>query len=181
MLGFEQFTSLRALNNVAAHRFGIFFGDYNSAIDKQNVLQAANMALQQKMITMSGWGIITQTEDPKLGFKILAYLERKGQKKAQQQITSQQQAATALADQNFQNQLKIVQEQNAGNIQRSTVSGQATEAAATTNADAKIQTKQMDIDAEPQKQAAKAEGSANVSFAEAAANSQKPFPEAAGE
>lgn len=181
MLGFEQFTSLRALNNVAAHRFGIFFGDYNSAIDKQNVLQAANMALQQKMITMAGWGIITQTEDPKLGFKILAYLERKGQKKAQQQIMNQQQAATALADQNFQNQLKIVQEQNAGNIQRSTISGQATETAATTNADAKIQTKRMDIDAEPQKQAAKAEGSTNIAFAEAAANSQKPFPEAAGE
>lgn len=181
MLGYEQFTSLQALNNVAAHRFGIFFGDYNSAIDKQNVLQAANMAMQQKMITMSGWGIITQTEDPKLGFKILAYLERKAQKKQQQQIVSQQQAAINLENQKFNNEMQIIKEQNAGNIQRSTISGQATEAAATTNADAKIQTKQMDIDAEPQKQAAKSEGSSNIAFAEAAANSQKPFPEAAGE
>src|SRR5450432_1300074 len=46
LLGNEMFMSIDVLDSIAAHRFGIFFGDYNTDVNKNNILQAANTALQ---------------------------------------------------------------------------------------------------------------------------------------
>lgn len=97
ILGNEAFDALGSLKNFTAHRYGIYIDDYNTEIDKQRLQQAADIALQQKTITLTQWGIVTQTVNPKLGFKILAHLELKTKKKERKQALQDKQIEDAMA------------------------------------------------------------------------------------
>ncbi len=85
MIGEEQCYSIGVLDKVAAHRYGIFVEDTNDVVDKQDIKQAATLALQEKQINFEQWFVITQTKDPKRSAQLLAYLQRKAEKRLRNQ------------------------------------------------------------------------------------------------
>lgn len=102
ILGNESFEALQAIEDFAPHRYGIFIEDYNASFDRQKLLQAADLALSQKTLDIVQWGIITQTQNPKLGFKILAHLQLKAKKKERKQAVQDQQIALSIEQQKHQ-------------------------------------------------------------------------------
>lgn len=97
VMGNESFQALNALGKVSAHRMGIYIQDYNYAFERDRLIQAADIALQQKTITLGQWGVVARNhENPNLGFKILAHLELKAKKRER---------AQALQDMKLQDQM----------------------------------------------------------------------------
>jgi hypothetical protein len=180
LIGTEMFASLGVLDNVAAHRFGIFFGDYNTDVNKNNILQAANMALQEKQINIDGWAIITQTEDPKLGFKILSYLKLKADKKLRAQQMQDMQMQDQMANNQFQRQMQLEQTKVQSAQQIAIIQKQSAEEVAQITTQGKVDVKQLQLNAEPEKIAAQTEGAKEKEISKANVNQQQPFPVAAG-
>jgi len=106
LLGNESFDALNALGKISAHRFGIFLEDYDDAIDKQRLLQAADIALSQKTLTLTQWAIVCQTKNAKLGFKILAHLELKAKKRERAQAIQDMQIEDQMANAQHQREME---------------------------------------------------------------------------
>lgn len=176
LLGDEMFSDIDLLGDYAAHRYGIFCEDYNSSIDKQEILQAANFALQQKTLTFDAWFIVTQTEDYKLAAKIISYKEYKAAKKLRQQQIQDKQMEDQMAQAEFERELKLIQEKGKFDIQRGQLALEAAKYTADQNKDAKIVTKELTIKSEPEKAAAKSESGKELAFAKESAKQQEPFP-----
>jgi len=175
IMGNESFEALQALGKFSAHRYGIYVEDYNAEIDRQQLRQAADIALGQKTLTLTQWAIVIQTPNPKLGFKILAHLELKTKKKERRQ---------ALQDQEIQLQIEkkkhdMKMEQLA--FDRETVwgvadrEGMALIESAKIQAGAKVEVKKMTNDAEPVKQQSKADAEKQVIQEKSNMASQQPI------
>src|SRR6185369_6963789 len=85
LIGNEMFAGLDLLEKYAAHRMGTFVRDENTQYDLDRIKQAADFALQSKMLDYSGWFIVTHTEDPKMGNKLLQFLTLRKEKKLRAQ------------------------------------------------------------------------------------------------
>lgn len=102
LLGNESFAALNSIEKMSAHRMGIYVDDYNAEMDQRRLERAADIALSQKTITIIQWGIIVQSNNPKLGFKILAHLELKAKKKERAQALQDQQIQDQMAEKQHQ-------------------------------------------------------------------------------
>lgn len=175
ILGNEAFDALGSLKNFTAHRYGIYIDDYNTEIDKQRLQQAADIALQQKTITLTQWGIVTQTQNPKLGFKILAHLELKIKKKERRQQLQDQQIADALNKNQHDRKMEEM------SFDRDTKWGVADREAAALvksaqiQAGARVEVKELQNQAEQPKQQAKAQGEIDKERAKAELENQSAF------
>jgi hypothetical protein len=167
---------LNLLEEWAAHRYGIFVLDYNSDVEKHAIMQAANIALEQNKLTFDAWFVVTQTSDPKLAAKIISYKEYKAQKKARAQQIQDKQIEDKISDNQFQRDLKLIQEKNKGEIEKAQIQLEAAKYTADQNKDAKIITKDMTIKHEPEKNAAKTAGAQEVAETKENLKHQEPFP-----
>lgn len=180
ILGYEMFVSLSVLNNVVAHRYGIFISDYNSNMDKADLKQAATIALNQKMINIDGWALVTQTEDPKLGLKMLSFLQAKTAKKARQQQLQDSQIQDQLAQNEFQRQMQILQAQGAIEKMKSENAANASIEVAQIQAGSRITVKRIGEDSKPNSEAAKTQSQIEINKAKENDVSQNALPVAAG-
>jgi hypothetical protein len=176
LIGTESFEALGTLGKFCAHRYGLFIEDYNDALDKQNLLQAANIALQQKTLTITQWGIIVQNEDPKLGFKILAYLELKAQKRQRQQALQDMQIQDKMADKAHGRKMDEIKEENAGKLEIERERTRSYVAAAQINKEGKIETKELQVASEAPKIEAKTQSQKELESHKADLQQQEPFP-----
>lgn len=173
IMGNESFEALKALEKFTAHRYGIYIDDYNAEIDKQKLEKAADIALSQKTLTVPQWGIIMQTQNPKLGFKILAHLELKTKKRERRQAVEDMK----IQDQMNQKQHDRLMEQKV--FERETVwgvadrEGHALIESAKIQAGAKIQVKELSNDAEGPKQAARTQADKEIIQEKANVESQQ--------
>lgn len=158
ILGTEAFEALKSLDNFAAHRYGIYIDDYNTELDKQRLLQAADIALTQKTITLTQWGIVTQTQNPKLGFKILAHLELKTKKKERQQALQDHQITDNINKNQHDRKMQEMEFDRGTKWGVADREGAALVKSAEIQAGAKVEVKQLQNEAEQPKQQAKAAG-----------------------
>lgn len=77
MIGTENAENISVFEKAAAHRFAVFVQDINTAVKKDQILQAANLALAQKQITMGQWAMVTQAWDYKRAIDLLTHYEKK--------------------------------------------------------------------------------------------------------
>jgi hypothetical protein len=175
ILGNESFEALQSLEKFAAHRMGIYVDDYNTEMDRQALKNAADISLQQKTITIIQWGIITQTNNPKLGFKILAHLELKTKKKERKQALQDQEITNAM-NKNLHTmkmeELGFDRETKWGIADRE---GAALVESAKIQAGARVEVKNLQNQAEAPKQAAKAEGDIEVERSKKELEEQESF------
>lgn len=175
LLGNESFEALKALGKFSAHRYGIYVEDYNYEFDKQKMLQAADIALSQKTLTMAQWSIITQTKNPKLGFKILAHLELKAKKKERAQAVQDKQIELNIAQQMHQMKMEEMTFDRGTKFGVADKEGFALIESAKIAAGSKVQVKQLTNDAEPIKQQAKANAEKQVVQEKANVEKQEPI------
>lgn len=180
LIGNDMFISLNVLNGVAAHRFGIFFNDYNSNADRQRVIQAADTALMQKMITLDGWAMVTQTEDFKLALKILSYLELKAAKKLRQQQVQDMQMQHQNKMEEMQAQMAILDKEGQVAITKANLAKQAIENSAQIGADSRVKVKEITVGSEGDKAAAKTQTNVETAYAKQNAEQQNSFAQPAG-
>lgn len=162
IMGQESFEALKGLNKFSAHRYGIYVDDYNTELEREKLIEAANIALTQKTLTLSQWGIIIQTTNPKLGFKILTHVELKNQKRERRQAVEDQKLQDTINENMHRRKMDELQ------FQRDTAWGIADRESrgiiksAQIQAGAKIDVKAMQTDNEIPKQVAKAQGEKEV-------------------
>lgn len=162
ILGNESFEALKSIEDFAPHRYGIYVDDYNTESDKQSLKQAADIALQQKTIDIIQWGIITQTTNPKLGFKILAHLQLKTKKKERRQAVQDQEIQNAMAKNVHAMKMEEMEFDRGTKMGVAEWEYRAIVDSAKIQAGAKVEVKQLQNEAEPVKQQAKADSDIQV-------------------
>jgi hypothetical protein len=178
VLGDESFEALKVLGKVCAHRFGIFIGDYNTAMEKQRIIQAADIALAQGNLTQSQWFIISQTDDPKRANAILARMEIQKEKKEKafemQKMQMQDQMNQNAHDREMQ-RLSFSRETEWGKADRQAAAQQYT---ADASANSRIAVKKLQNEGEVPKQDAKAQGQQDILRTKQNLEEQTTFQEA---
>lgn len=179
LIGDENFASLQALSDFAMHRLGIIVKDRNTQVDKKRILDAANLALDKGDgrggLTFNQWFVVTQTEDYKKAAKTLDFLKMKADKKKRKQELQDikmkqdhekemQQMIGQQQQNKDKNQMEMIKEQNSGSANVANI-----------NKEAKVDVKQMTVDAEPEKQGAKSESTKQVLEKKSDLEQQKPF------
>lgn len=162
MLGDESFEALKVLDNVCAHRMGIFVKDYNSAMEKQRMIQAADIALSKGTIRQDEWFILTQTEDPKRANAILARLQRQKEKRERAQAIQDQQMAAQMQQQKYQMEKDLIVTKGQLELERERERTKGFVAAAQIAAKGKVDVKELQVASEAPKQDAKTEGQQQI-------------------
>lgn len=180
IIGNEDFETLYLLDDYCAHRFAIFVNDYSVTQFKQKVLQMADMAVSKKQIELDQWGMIISMEDPKKAMKLLAVYRRKKEKKERKQ---------ALQDMKIKQEMEAAQQKHEKDILGMKIKGELEKAkiesdglvkSAQVQSDGRIKVKEITVEAEDPKQAAKAEASIQVNKNKEKDKESKPFPAVAG-
>ncbi len=176
LIGTDNVEAIAALEKIPAHRFAIFVEDVNTAVKKEEVRQAALLALQQKQITFSQWAMVTQVTDYKKGLLLLTHYEKK---KIKQDRAFELQKIAA-ADQAAQNEHKRKMDQLA--FERGTRWGQADResqayiASAQINKEGKIDTQELKDAAAIARESKKTEGKIEEQRSKSNLEQQTPLP-----
>lgn len=175
LIGTDNVDAISALEKIPAHRFAIFVEDINTAVKKEEVRQAALLALQQKQITFSQWAMVTQVQDYKKGLMLLTHYEKK---KIKQDRAFEMQKIAA-ADQAAQNEHQRKMEQL--EFERGTRWGQEDRrangyiAAAQMNKEGRIEVQELKDASNVPKEQAKTKGKIEEDNNKANLEQQKPL------
>lgn len=180
IIGEEDFTALFLLDDYAAHRYGLIVNDYNTNQLKQKVQQAADMSLAQKQIEFDQWGMIIQTEDPKMAMKLLSLYRRKKEQKERKQQLQDMKIKQEMDQQVHNNEMELTKLKGDIEIKKASIEAQGLIESAQIQSQGRIQVKELTIDAEGPKQADKAQGTKEINTSKEKDKESKPFPAAAG-
>lgn len=181
LIGEENFEDLKVIQDFAAHRFGITIQDINTDMEKQNIINAANMSLDKRDgrggLTFDQWFKITTAADSdyKLAVKRIS-MEDNIMKKKERAQQLQDQAIT------HQNNMQLQQMAAQGKLaeQEMILRGKQVDAQALVtghqiDAASKEKVKQMQNSNEPVKQQAKAEADKDIMITENNLKTQQPL------
>lgn len=175
LLGNERFNSLKLMDEFALHRYGKFFKDYNSEVAKEELRQAAFVALSQKEITYVQYVIVTQTEDFREGAKKLALMQYKMAKKLRNQQVQDIQMQGQLAQQQHQNDMELENLKGQNLLKGKNIDAQALIGGKQIDAKSKEDVKAMTIQSEPDKIAYQTQGKQDIEYTKANLEESKPF------
>ena len=181
LIGDGHVDTLKILDKFAAHRLSIFVTDYNSKQEKQRLLQAADLALDKGDgrggITIGEWALITQTEDYKRGLQILDFLKRKEAKKKRKEAIQDQKMKNEHEEKMKDMEAKMKQMESDNKMKELGIPAKASVTVAQINKEAKLETKELSNQHEPEKQGYKAESEKQILDKKAELESQKAFAE----
>lgn len=88
-IGKDEFENSAILKDFSSHRFGLTVEEYQSQMQRQKLMQAADMALDKKDgnggITIMEWGILNKTNDYDDGLRKLSLFKYKAEKRLRKQ------------------------------------------------------------------------------------------------
>lgn len=175
LVGTENFDALSLLDEFCPHRYGIFIRDYNTEFDRQRLLQATDVSLAKGQIEIDQWGLICQSEDPKKGLKLLSLFNRKAAKKERMQKLQDAKIVQETQEQKYKQEKDLIETKGKWDLQRATKEAEGFIAAAQIQADSRIQIKEIGVNSDPQKAAAKSEGAKDVAKTKADLKEQESF------
>lgn len=173
LVGFDTIESLKVLDKWAAHRCGLCIGDYNRNIDKQRIMQAADIALQKGTLTEPEWFIINTTEDPRRAHAILMRLAREKERRDRAFEMQKIQAQDAVGQRQFEREMALVQAKGQIEVQKAELQMRGYIGAAQINAENKLNVKELQVAGEQPKIEAKTEGQKQLEREKANLESQK--------
>jgi hypothetical protein len=179
-IGEEDFKSIKLLGPYAVHRYGMFVNDYNTNRLRQRIEQAADMALSQKEITLDQWGLVIETEDPKKAMKLLAVYKRKEKKRERRQQLEDAKIKQEMQAAQNQHEKEVLALKGQIEIKKAQIESAGLVQSAQVQSDGRIKVKELTNEAEPPKQAAKAEAAKEVNKSKEEDKEAKPFPAVAG-
>lgn len=175
IMGNESFAALNALGKVSAHRFGIYIEDYNAEQDKQRLMQAADIALSQKTLTLTQWAIVCQSENPRLGFKILSYLELKAKKRERNQALQDMQIQDQMAQKQHDRLMEQLTFERETKVMVANIDANSFIASAQVNKESKINVQELKEAGAVPKEEAKTQGKIRHEQAKANIEAQQPL------
>lgn len=175
LIGDGPVKQLEALKDIAAHRLGIYCQDYSFTLDKNNITQAANLALTQKTLTFDQWFAVTQTEDFKRAALLLSHFQKKTEKRLRRQEQENMKMQDQMNQAAFERQLQLIDRKGQYDLQVSENQKQAAIISSQIQSDSRIQTKQLQIDGEQPKQQAKTDSEKEILREESNIANQQPF------
>lgn len=175
LIGDDQIKALETLDDVASHRFAIFVDDISDVTDKQEIKQAATLALQEKQLTFDQWFVITQTQDFKRAAQLLSFLQRKAEKKQRNQALQDQKIQSQQAQDNHAMQMETLQFDRETKFGVANIEAGALKEAAKIQADGRKEVKILQNEAEPVKQQSKADSEKQVIQEKSNVEEQKSF------
>lgn len=178
IMGNETFNGLFNLDDYAAHRFGIFVRDYNAAAEKNRIIQAADIALQKGELEYDQWFMVSQTEDYKMAAKMLSLYKNKKLKKERKQKLQELRIQQDTQKQAHQQELERINAKGQWDFKRAEKETEGYKYAADASADSRIKVKELGIDAEGDKQAAKATAGQEVAKTKEDLKERQPFAKA---
>ena len=178
----NYFEDLKIIKDFAAHRFGITIEDINTDMEKQKIIQAADMSLDKRDgrggLSFDQWFKITTAanQDYKAAVKTITMEDRIRAKKerAHKLEEMQIQHENSMALENQVQQGKMAEAQLI--LQGKTIDAKALVASHQVDAQSKAQVKKMQTDAEAPKQQAKAEADKDIMQKENDLKQQEPLP-----
>lgn len=175
LIGDEAFGGLSVLEDFCAHRMGIFITDANNNMQRQRIMQAADIALAKGTLGQDEWYIVTQTEDPKRANALLTRMKRQKEKALQKQEMQKFQMQADLQKQTHAMKMEEIQLKGQMDLEKSKVDAQATIAAAQIGAKSKQDVKMLQVQSDVPKQQAKTEGEKEVLREQNNIKQQEPF------
>jgi len=181
LIGEENFENLKVIKEFAAHRFGINVEDINTDMEKQRIIQAADMSLDKRDgrggLTFDQWFKITTAanQDYKAAVRTITMEDRIRTKKerAQQVQDMQMQHENQMALENQVQQGRMAEAQLV--LQGKQIDAKALVTAHQVDAQSKAQVKQMQNDAEAPKQQAKSSAEIDTLTAQNNLKEQQPI------
>jgi hypothetical protein len=178
VMGNETFNGLFLLDDYAAHRMGLFVRDYNATAEKQRINQGADMALQKGELEFDQWFAVTQVEDYKMAAKMLSLYKRKKEKRERQQKLQEIKIQQQLQQEKFQQDMAIIKAKNDGAFAVASKETEGLKYTADAAAQSRIEVKQLTLEGEAPKQAAKSTASQEINAAKEKDKQQAPFAKA---
>lgn len=133
LVGEEVIASVEELEDIAYHRFGIFVTSLDTMSQKEEMDQAAVIALERGEIDFAQWMLLKQIDDPRLAAMKLSYMKERAAKIAQDR---------AMELERMRQQ--TVQMQNESKMQQISTKGQWDLQSAQVAADASVRGKELD-------------------------------------
>lgn len=175
-VGEQHFENLKVIDKFSAHRYAMFFDDYNSNIDKQDIKDSAKIALEQGGITWDQWFMVTQTKDVKWAAILLGHYKMKERKRLEKMEQDKMQAADALEEKRHKNVLEEIGAKNAGGLAIEQERSRSFILSTQLQAQSKLQVKEAGNAAEPVKAAAKAAAATEIESNKQNLQEQKVMP-----
>jgi hypothetical protein len=179
IVGNESLDFLKVLDKFCAHRMGIFIWDYNRIIEKDKIMQAANIALAKGTLRQDEWFILNSTDDPKRANAILSRMMRIREKKQAQQQMQQLQMQDQMAQRQYEREKDLIMTKGEIDLQSEQIRAKGFIAAAQIQSQNKIDVKELQVASEQPKIAAKAEAQKSVEQNKKNLDEQKPLDEIA--
>jgi hypothetical protein len=162
LIGNENFDYLKVLDKFCAHRLGIFVTDYNRQIEKQQIMQAANIALSKGTLRQDEWFVLNTTEDPKKANAILSRTIRKREKAEKAFEMQKLQMQDQMAQAQYEREKDLILTKGQIELQKAELEMRGYIGAAQINAENKLNVKELQMAGEEPKIAAKAEAQKSV-------------------
>lgn len=175
LVGQDVIDSVESLDNVAAHRLGIFVDSLNVAQMREDMIQQASIAQQQGNITFFEYLMIKSIDDPRKAGIIFSYYQENQDLIKQQRAMQLQQQKQQGEMQIKQLELQIEQTKAQALIQGKQIDAKATVVAAQISAKAKLDVKDVAVASEAPKIDAKAQAEQAVLTHKAAVENEKPL------
>lgn len=166
LMGENEFENMKLLGDFASHRYGLIVENYDSVLERQMMIQAANRALDsgdgRGGISLSEWGIICSEQDYKKGLKLLDYYKYKADKKKRKQELE----TLKIQQQNAMEQKKadaeIEERKGQLGLAKAKTEADALKYSADKQYQAKIDVKEMTNNHEPDKMAVRTESQQQI-------------------
>ena len=163
LLGDEGMQHISVLDKYSVHRYALIVLDKNTAERKQQIKDAANLALDKSDgrggITLVEWGIVMdkiEDDDYRSALKALAFFKEKQEKKLRRQALQDQQLKAQNDQQLKQMDMQMEQLKSQTLLQGKNIDADAIKYSADKQYASKVDTKNIQVNAEPQKEQAKA-------------------------
>jgi hypothetical protein len=178
LVGNESFEYLKVLDKFCAHRMGLFIWDYNRQIEKDKIMQAANISLAKGTLRQDEWFILNQTEDPKKANAILSRMMRIREKKEKQFQLQQMQIQDQMNQRQYEREKDLILTKGQIDIQVKELEVRSFIGAAQIQANNKLDVKELQVASEGPKIEAKADAQKQVNQSKKNLEEQTPLSEA---
>lgn len=175
LVGNESLSYLSVLDKFAAHRCGIFIWDYNRQIEKNKIMEAANIALAKGTLRFDQWYIVNITDDPKKANAILSRILRMNEKKEKAFEMQKLQMQDQINERQYQREKDLIMTKGQIDLQRAQLEVRSYIGAAQIQAENKLNVKELQVASEAPKIEAKAQAQKEVQQSKANIENQKPL------
>lgn len=152
LVGEEVIASVEELEDIAFHKFGIFVTSLDTMAQKEEMDQAAIIALERGEIEFGQWMLLKQIDDPRVAAMKLTYMKERAAKIAQDRAMELERMRQQTVQMQSDAQMQQIAAKGQFDIQTAQIAGDASVRGKELDYRRDVDTKQMQLMSEAPKQ-----------------------------